>query len=255
MSQARPLQFEGKLADMPLPEVLATIGRYTVPGTITANDGIDEKRIFIADGQIIFASSSNRYDSLGEQLLRKQLITSEQLENARAAASGGKRQGTILVEMRALSPKDLFIAVREQVQSIVWSVFEWVDGTVAFRPGETRTSEFIKIDLPVRQAVMQGVRHMREAKRLIARMGNKATLLELAEGVDPSSLSLAPEEEALLRHADGRRTLYELTSMPPLPPAENARILYAFFALQLIQVKTAKPVRVHVGSTGGGTEA
>jgi hypothetical protein len=240
-------RYASDLAQTPLPEVLATISRYKVPGVVDCHRRSETKSIFVESGSIIFATSSDVADSLGDRLLAQGKITRDQYDTSvRVLQQGNKRQGTILVEMKAIEPKDLFIAVREQVQAIVWSIFEWTEGAVLFEPGRERTQEFIKLNIPLRQAILQGVNGVGDAKLLVSRMGNKTTILQRNDEVDAKDLGLSPEEEALLAAVDGKKSLYELTAIPVLPAAQNAKLLYAFFVLRLISVKPQRQLKVHL---------
>jgi Domain of unknown function (DUF4388) len=241
--------FRGDLAQVPLPEMLVTIHRYRVPGFVECQRDDETKRIYIDEGNIIFATSSNIADSLGDRLVASGRITRAQYDESVArlrASKGAKRQGAILVEMRAIEPKDLFVSVREQVQEIVWSVFQWDRGTVAFEPGRDKQLEFIKLNIPTRQAVLRGVRTIADPRVVIGRLGTKTTVHKRLDDADFSQLSLGSDEENLLAHVDGRRALVDLTRIAPLPAAENAKILYAFFALRLIGVKEQKLIKVQV---------
>ncbi|MGK2857102.1 MAG: DUF4388 domain-containing protein [Thermoanaerobaculia bacterium] len=240
--------FKGDLSQTPLPEVLVTIHRYKAPGVVECVSASETKHIYIDEGNIIFATSTNIDDSLGIRLLKQGIITREQFDESvtRLKESGAKRQGVILVEMRAIEPKQLFVSVKEQVQDIVWSVFEWTEGTVSFQPGRDRTQEFIKLNFPTRQAVIQGVRRIADARTLVARMGKKATVLAKVADADFANLSLTSEEQAQYELVDGKKALYELIQYGPLSPAENAKILYSLFALKLVQVKEAAGIKVKV---------
>lgn len=245
LTSSTKFQYRGDLAQTPLPEILVTIHRYKAPGVIECRSKEDVKNIYIDDGNIIFATSSNLEDSLGYRLLNQGKLTQDSYEESvRRLKSEQKRQGAILVEMNALQPKDLFVAVKEQVQEIVWSIFEWEEGGVVFRAGRERHLELIKLNIPTRQAVLQGVRRVRDAKMLVSRVGTKATLLLRDPAADFSDLKLGVDELNLLNHVDGKKTLWELTQVAPLPPAQNAKILYGFYALNLLTVKT--PLKVQV---------
>lgn len=243
--------YQTDLAQTPLPEILLTIFRYKAPGAISCRRGNEQKEIYLERGEIIFATSNQVRDSLGDKLLRDGRITREQYdESVRRLLSTGKRQGTILTEMQIIAPAELFIALGEQIQDIVWSVFAWEVGSISFSPGRPRHLEFIKTDIAIPQAIMEGVRHMPDAKSLIGRIGTKTTILARTESNVPG-LQLDGDEERLLECCNGRRTLYELVNTPPLSAAANARILYALFALQLIGVKLAEPIKVQVRTEGG----
>jgi hypothetical protein len=241
--------YQTDLAQTPLPEILVTIHRYKVPGTIECRRGDEMKRVFLDRGQIIFATSNRVEDSLGDKLLREGKLTRDQYdESGRRMRTTGKRQGVTLIEMHALEPKDLFVALRAQIQEIVWSLFAWQDGTVIFTPGRDKHLEFIRIDIPIPQAIMQGVRRMPDARVLVSRLGTKTTLLERTAN-DAVDLALAADEGALLEHVDGRTPLVDLIATPPLGSADNARILYGFFALQLVSIR--QPVRVQIKTESG----
>lgn len=240
--------YRGDLSTTPLPEMLVTIHRYKAPGVIGCVREDQVRRIYIDSGNITFATSNNLDDSLGVRLMRKNLITRAQFDESvrRLKESGTKRQGAILVEMGAVDPKVLFNEVRDQVQQIVWSVFEWSSGTVSFEPGRPLTQEFIKLSLPTREAVMEGVRRVRDARLLVARIGKKATILSKVSNADFSNLNLAAEEQVQYDIVDGRTPFVDLVQLGPLAPAENAKILYALFALKLIAVKDSAGVKVKV---------
>lgn len=238
--------FRGDLSQTPLPEMLVTIHRYKAPGVIGVVMGDQVRRIYIDGGNIIFATSNNLDDSLGVRLMRKNLITREQFDESvrRLKQSGAKRQGAILVEMAAIDPKALFTEVKEQVESIVWSAFEWTAGYASFEPGTQLSDEFIKLNIPARQAVMQGVRRVRDARELVSRIGKKQTVLEQVPNADFSNLMIASEEQVQYDLVDGKAPFVDLIQLGPLAPAENAKILYALFALKLISVKQSEGLKV-----------
>lgn len=246
-------QYRSDLAGTPLAEVLLTVHKYRVPGVIECSRDEVRKSVYLDQGNIIFASSNQTSDSLGDRLLAAGKISPEQYaESVRilTAAGNTKRQGTILVEMGVLQPKELFVNVRDQVQAVVWSIFDWDRGEVTFTPGRDKQTEFIKLSIPIREAVLQGIRKMAEAKVLIARVGSKGTVLERVPGSDISDLKLEADESAFLQKVDGKKTLFELVSGGPMAPAQSARILYAFRLLGLIQPREIRPMKVQFRTTG-----
>ena len=246
-SAARPV-YQTDLAQTPLPEILVTIHRYRAPGVIECRRGNEQKEIFLEGGHIVFATSNQVRDSLGDRLLNEGKITREQYdESVRLLLTSGKRQGTILTEMDVLEPDLMLESVREQIQDIVWSVFAWDGGTISFTPGRDRHREFVKLDIPIPQALMVGVRHMADAKALIARMGEKTTLF-VRTPTEVAELVLDEDEAHLLEAVDGKRALYELVNTPPLAPGVNARLLYAFRTLGLIETKAPTRVKVQIKS-------
>jgi len=247
---ASPL-YQTDIAQTPLPEVLVKIHKYRAPGRLDCRRGDEVKRIYLERGDIIFATTNQIAESLGDVLLSTGHITREQYdESLRRVRQTGKRHGTVLVEMRILSSEELFHAVRDHIQGILWSVFAWDFGNVGFTPGRDKRLEFIKVEIPIPQAVMQGVRHMPDARGIVARLGSKSTIFA-PTGAQVSGLTLRPEEQTLLDAVDGRRVLYELVNTPPLSAADNARVLYALMILGLIEPREPRQIKVQVRTDGG----
>lgn len=246
---AKPV-YQTEIAQTPLPEILVTIHRYKAPGTIECRRGNEMKEIFLDRGQIIFATSNQVTDSLGDKLLRESRITKEQYdESVRRLVSTGKRQGTILTEMNVIATEELFAALREQILDVVWSVFAWDAGTVAFTPGRQKQQEFVKIDIPIPQAVLQGVRRVPDPKPFVSHLGTKSTILVRTDH-SLDELTLDADEQRLLESADGKRALYDLINLPPLAAPDNARILYGFLALQLIAPKSPERIKMNIRTPG-----
>ena len=243
---AKPL-FRGELSQIPIPEILVTVHRYRVPGVIDCTRGEETRRIFIDGGCVIWAWSASIRHTLGVRLMEKGVIDTAQFEESvRRMAREGKRQGVVLVEMGLLEPKELYVAVREQTQELVWDVFEWSEGSVEFRPGRDQQADAVKLRIPIPQVVLAGVRRMGDARPLVSRMGKKATLLERTGEANFRELQLLAEEQAMHELIDGRRTLYDLIQQGPLASAENAKILYAFHALRLVRAVEPRAIKVQV---------
>jgi len=257
MTEARFL-FRGDLAATPLPEVLQTVHHYKVPGVVAATrDGV-EKKIFIWNGDVIFASSGDRADSLGDFLLRTGRITQEQMDQSveiLLLSAGEKRHGTVLVEMGVVSPQALFDIVTAQVKSIVFSMFDWDEGEFSFQVGQFKTDELIQLAIPARQVILEGVKSVHDARRLVSLLGPSWTVFDPCYvPSEMSDISLELDEIRLLQHVDGLKTLRELVSIVPGEPSHNAKLIYAFYALKLISRRemTSRAIRKIQWKTTGG---
>src|SRR5262245_51017152 len=70
-------QYRGDLAQTALPEILSTIDRFQVPGVIEASREGVVKRVFLKEGNVVHATSTDRDDSLGSYLERNGVLTPE----------------------------------------------------------------------------------------------------------------------------------------------------------------------------------
>ena len=248
ITEARRI-FVGDLTETPLPEMLATIHRNRVPGVLEAQLGEFSKRVSIINGDIIFASSTNRAESLGDVLLGAGRITVEQFRNSvlRLLESPGKRHGQVLMELGLLTEEEMRAAVIEQVQRIVWSLFDLEEGLVTFTLGEDRADEVYKLRIPTPRAILHGCKIVADAKRLVSRLGSKGAVF--ARPPTPEHLKefqLESGEEQILDLVDGKRTLVELCEKGPFSAGLNARLLYAFQCLGLIHKEKDATSGIHV---------
>ncbi len=230
-------QFEETLEDTSLCEMFYTIFRHKMPGRMEVSREGVVKRIYISDGNVIHATSSDRSDRLGAHLYRIGKLSREQLvETMRQREQSGRRHGQILIEEGLIAPNELYAAIRSQMESIVWSVFSWQDGRVSFKIGEFEDPPTIKIHLPMRQVIVHGIKQIPDTKALVGKLGRKSTIFgPKYQTEDLIELALDAEEYALLRLVDGQRSLYSICTEGPYGVSENARLLYAFHVLQLVE--------------------
>lgn len=257
MSSAR-FEFRGDLALTPLPEVLETIHGYKVPGVLSAmKDGV-EKKIFISHGDVIFATSGDRHDSLGDYMLRTARISQEQFDASVEAlifSGGKKRHGEVMVDMGILTSGELYSIVQQQVRGILFSIFDWEHGEFLFEVGQYRTDELIQLEIPARQAILEGIKHVKDAPRLVKLLGPSWTVFDPCwKPEDLTNVGLASGEMKLLQYVDGLKTLKDLVVLGPGDPAYNAKLMYAFFVLRLISRRelTSRSIKkIHMKTLGG----
>jgi hypothetical protein len=230
-------QYRGDLAQTALPEILSTVDRFQVPGVIEASRQGVVKRVYIKEGSVVHASSTDREDSLGFYLERTGVLSPEQFaETMRERGRTHQRYGSLLIERVVLTPRQVYEAIRQQTEAIVWSLFEWQEGSVAFSIGDFREADTVRIQLPMRQVILEGIKRAPNAKAMIARLGGKDTVFEPCYRTeDLIEVAVDAEDVRLLALVNGRRTLYDICAQGPHAAAENGKFLYAFQVLRLIR--------------------
>jgi hypothetical protein len=245
--------YRSDLEKTPLPQILATVNRYGVPGVLEVVRDEVVKRVFLLEGDIIFATSTDRSESLGDYLVRSGEITEAQLQESseKLANSPGARHGEILVNMGILRRERLGAAVRKQVQAILWSLFNWSEGQVCFKVGRAKDDEIFKIKIPTARAIVAGCRRIEDPKVITARMGGRGAILKkLPRPPHLEKFRLEPDERELLEMVDGKKTLYELCERGPASAGANARVLYAFAELQMLTVDPSSSGKILIQVRG-----
>lgn len=244
-AQASPFQYVGSLADMPVPVVFKKIYDYRVPGVLTFQREAAVKKVYVKDGRIVFASSNQKDDRLGEFLLRRGTIDEATFQEAsrRLRLSPEKRLGRILVEMGVLMPHQLFQAVQDQVLAIVSSVFAWEQGVVHFVVGPSKDEELIQLHLPIPRAIVMGARWLPNPQRCIEALGGPDGYVEMVPQLrlEVHALGLLPDERRLLPLLDGTLTLKTVLERSPIEPATAARLLYGLYVLERVRIVRVPP--------------
>ncbi len=233
----RVAQYRGDLRQTALPEMLSIIDRTRVAGVIEAEYGDTSKKIYLDNGYVVHAASSDRSDSLGSFLRRSGRLTDEQYQGVMQRRSElPRRLGELLIEQGLLTPAQAYQAIREQVEAILWSLFSWEEGEVSFSIGQPDLTGIVRIQIPLRQVIVQGVQRAANAKSLVQRMGGRDTLFRPSfRYEDLIEIAIDAEAYSLLARVDGQRSLYELCTGGPLPASDAARLLYAFSVIGLIR--------------------
>lgn len=201
-----------------------------------SRDGV-VKQVYIKEGNVIHATSTDRDDSLGSFLRSSGMLSPEAyLETMREREQTNKRYGVLLIEKGVLSPAEIHRAIRKQTESIVFSLFSWDEGRVRFSIGDFRESDTVRIQLPMRQVILQGIKRAPNAKAMVARLGRKETVFETCyRSEELIEAALDSADMKLLALVDGRRTLYDICAGGPHAAAENGKVLYAFQVLRLVR--------------------
>jgi Domain of unknown function (DUF4388) len=228
---------KGQLSALPLPEILQYLQVAKANGVLTVSHGGARKSLYVKDGRVVFASSNLPNDRLGEILLREGKITVEEYEASIRAIAKGKRQGKALVEMGALSPKDLWAGVQFQVREIVYPTFQWDEGDFHFEASDAPAKERITVDLDIEELILAGLRRVDANGAIQGLYPDGHTVLELCPGEPPA---LEPYEQHVLHLVDGERSVVEVCRESEIGDNETLKVLYALGCVGVVRAKGRK---------------
>jgi hypothetical protein len=247
---------EGDLAKVGFCEILAELCRNQETGVLRLSGGTADKSVFLQDGNIIFASSKDPDDRLGELLLTREVIHRQQLEEATHQVGPSKRLGTVLVEMGILPAEDLPRWVREQVKEILFSLFSWTDGSYRFEAGPIPSSEAITLRLSTAEIFLSGLRQVQ--KWSVLRKGAGEIRLPYRLSPDREAfreLTLGEDEKTLLTLLQSKPTTMEQAALES--GLSTLRVYQLFFAFRVLGVVVphAAPVAAQLPSASDAPAA
>jgi hypothetical protein len=228
---------------MDLPEVLQWIAGGRKTGTLHLDRGAVQKRIAFLHGIIHTSWSNDPRESLGQFLIRDQLVTEEQLFTALLRQEKeGRLIGVILVGDGAVSEDDLRRALQLKVGETIYDLFLWPEGNFRFKDGELPDPQGIAVELPVMGVIMEGARRIDEWQRIREVFPSAGTSFTVAKDV-PADLDR--EERRFLALANTGRTLAAIaleTRRSEFDTAARAFELHLRGLLAVSQVHDTLPV-------------
>ena len=180
------------------------------------------KSIYLHRGEVVFATSNQRVDRLGECLLRAGVIGIEQLREAERRFRGEGRFGKVRVEGGFLTPRELWNGVKYQVEEIVRSLFAYTAGTVYFWEGEVQPDNVVRLSLATVRLVAEGIQRREELVRFLAMLEDPRVRIA---PVAPARPQLVGTERALFDALADHGSFPEACRRLALDPLGAARTL------------------------------
>lgn len=198
------------------------------------------KSIYFHRGEVVFASSNQLVDRLGESLLRAGVLNLEQLREAQRCFSLADRMGKILVEHGFLTPRELWNGVKYQVEEIVRSLFAYTAGRMRFWEGDFQPDNVVRLSLPNHRLVAEGLQRREELARFLAVLEDPRVRLSAVKAVEAE---LSGPERALARTIPEEGSfpvLCERLSLDRESAARSVQLLRLVGAVKLLRSEEAE---------------
>jgi hypothetical protein len=225
------------LASLTPQEVFAWVERTGKSGLAHFTHRDHVKSVWLHRGEVVFAASNQMVDRLGECLLRAGVLNLDQLREAERCFAPPMRFGKVLVERGFLTPRELWNGVKYQVEEIVRSLLLYRAGRVAFYEGEMQPDNVVRLALPTRRLVAEGVQRGEELRKFLKVLESERVELAAAPVADAS---LARSERALLEALRGESRfgpLCERLGVDPEAAARSIQLLRLMGAVKLVRAR------------------
>jgi len=231
---------KGSLSDYWLSDILIGLQRTRRTGVLEVTSNGMCKKVYINDGGMIFSTSNQNEDRLGDMLFAEGKINRRQYDEAvELIPKTGQRQGRVLVDLGYITPHELILAVRRQIESIIISLFRFQDGHFEFREGPLSSEEVITIRLPVADLIYRGVKTIDDEAYIRSMCPAEDAILyfspyplDIFQGI-----KLDEEDKKIFFLIDGKKTLKELTLKSHLGDYETLKTVFALLATRMVDVK------------------
>lgn len=248
------LKPEGSLVDRDFPELVHVLHEKSFTGSLLLTRAGVGKSVTIEHGRLVFASSTDPDERLGELLLRRGRLSLRDYTEAGQAVGPGKRLGSVLVERGVLGPKDLVKAVVDQTQEIIYDAFQWTEGRYRLQEGQ-RSAEAITLNISTPDLIVEGIRRIDSWSRIARAAGGFDSPYERADGYQEvvAKMALTEGQIEILSSLTRQRSLGAICNTSILPSIEVCRALWAYRVIGLVtRLDAPEPSRPALQDDGLG---
>ncbi|MCI0489648.1 MAG: DnaJ domain-containing protein [Blastocatellia bacterium] len=228
---------QGQLGEKLISDLIRELARKKANGLLRLSRGKTIKAIFFESGAPVFAISNITTEQLEHKLVKDGLVTFDQIEQAKQRAEKANRLGLALVEMGLLTDEVMRKAVREQVMSIICSLFEWYEGEYMFDE-RMRAVHDVTLDIAVHDVLLEGARRaagIEEIAQIIA-PPEGVIVRTRSNGISMDAGKLVPVESYVLSRIVTPTAISEVSALSGLGEQDAHRAVCALMAAGLLKL-------------------
>lgn len=227
----------GNLADIRLPVLLMSLHRERETGILTLSDGTVNRALYINEGTVVYASSSDPDDGLLEGLFRRGLLSLGHYLSAQEAAHRGRSVHQVLVDMGALIPEEVVEGVTQNLYDIAFSLFTVRNGSYRLHLAPFSTLEMVTLSLEIPVLLFRGLQRVEAWSQIYQAVGPPSTRLKRLRDLPPfvAELDLTSDEEHLLSLARNGMSVASIVEASYLTAFQTYRLLWIFKTLGLLE--------------------
>lgn len=135
--------------DLGAADFMMVLAQNQKTGQLTIENGDQRLKLAFRKGDIVYAASTGVRETVGAMLVRRGLISEDQLGTAlqrQKEQEGGALLGQILVDMGAVTADDLTKVVYAQFQNVIREALGWVEGVGTFEPMDIPDLGEVRVD-------------------------------------------------------------------------------------------------------------
>src|SRR5258708_16657278 len=153
------MSFAGDLRTVDLTDLLGWINARKKTGTLRLQRRATQKRVAFQKGRLRSSWSNDPRESLGQVLVRDQLLSEQALFEALVRQEKeGRLLGGILVSQGLLTEGQLTRALRGKAEEVVYDLFLWSDGRFDFEDEQpVPENPVVNLDMDTAMVIQEGV--------------------------------------------------------------------------------------------------
>lgn len=235
--------FYGDLRLFHVGELMALISSMRRDGYLSLFIPHARKTVYFSGGEIVYATSTVEDDRLGEILWRRGFLSLEQLYEVHDLVTPQKKLGSILVERKLITPRQLYEGIKEQVQEIVYSTFHFRKGEFLFVEGKVPVKGRVRLDAGTKEVIMEGIHRLEEMTRLEELFPDRGMLVVPRPVMVDARLG--EPEKHVHKLIDGKRTVDAIIAESHLGEYEALKAMAKLRRVGIVDVREQAVEEMH----------
>jgi hypothetical protein len=212
-------------------------------GVLKVRNEDKEIRIYIKDGEIIYATGSQNTDRLGHFLINKGIISQEQLQEAlRKGKAEKKALGKILLEKGILTSQNLKEIIHQQIEHLIFNLFLWDKGEFEYNDAPLNLKGMLVAKINVVSLLLEASRRIDEISILKKHIPNDMQTYRITGKIsDQDEITLNSSELKTLGLVDGQRSIRQIIRDGGFDEYSAYKILHSLLSSGLIESIETQP--------------
>jgi CheY-like chemotaxis protein len=223
----------GVLGRTPVPRLLVALHLGQASGALTVTRPPVKKILVVEQGAPVYAASNVGAERFGAICVRRGIVAAERLDALRREQPAA-RTAELLFAAGLLSADKRAELVAGQIRAIVWSTFEWREGTYEFQIGRPPAWR-VPVRIAMGDLLLEGMLRASTLPRLRADLPAD---VHLAPSPDPAfelyALGLRAREARVLALADGTKSVADLVRLSDMPERDALAFLQACRVMRVL---------------------
>jgi len=236
------VQLTGLVGNIGIVDLLSFFNMFRKSGLLHFILAGGSKTLYFQNGEIVNAESTFPEEEIGEVLYSLGKFDRETLQGARQFANGDLPLGKVLVNQNVIDSKDLWAANKNQVETIVYNLFAFQEGSFVFIDAEIPENKVLSLSMNTQNLIMEGLRRVDERAVYMQKV-KSLDAIPVATGNVPNDLDSVSQKMVALIQA-GVSDVKELLRRSGSGEFDALRLLSHMVERGVVNMEEAPTVKV-----------
>jgi len=232
----------GNLARIEVADLINFVTMSRLTGILLVINDACEKTLHFNRGELVFASTNDTNERIGEVLVRLGKINQRQLEAVSLKFPGNMQIGRFMVQQELISPQVLWEGIREQVREIFFGFLESNRGEFFLLEAKPSAGAELNLSLTTRNLLLEGVQRKDELAHYRTKIPTDEVVFVRRHPLPTKELT--PNERKILRLVDGKSNIIQLAMLSQLDRFVALKTLFHLAQAGFVQIRDVAPESV-----------